>query len=124
MQRTAETTISMAGEKMEVLLEAGCVTNCAPEVAGKLPRIMNRLCKSLSMREVARFFIQSVRIGDTVALVDKVSGFTYRIRMETRAVRVLEIHESDRIPHDNIKAVYLVNWGLLHAVSNIKAVAA
>jgi len=124
MQRTSKTTISMAGEKMEVLLEAGCVTNCAPIVAGKLPTIMNRLCKSLAMREVARFFIQSVRIGDTIALVDKVSGYTHRIKMETHAVRILEIHESGRLPQDDVKAVFLVNWGLLHAVSNKKAVAA
>jgi hypothetical protein len=44
--------------------------------------------------------------------------------METRAVRVLEIHENGHRPKDGVKAVYLLNWGLLHAVSNRMAVAA
>ncbi len=73
---------------------------------------------------MSRFFIQSVRIGETVALVDKVSGYTYRLRMDTHAVRVLEIHENSRRPADDIQAVYFVDWGLLRAVSNVKAVAA
>ena len=117
-------TVTMSGEKMEVLLEAGCVTNCAPAVAGKLPAIMGQLCKSLAMRHVARFFIQSVRIGETVALVDKTNGYTYRIKMEAHVVRVLEVYENSHRPIDGVQAVYLVNWGLLHAVSNEKAVAA
>ncbi len=117
-------TITMSGETMEVLLEAGCVTSCAPNLAGRLPRIMAQLCKTLTVRDVARFFIQSVRIGETVALVDKVSGYTYRLRMDTHAVRVLEIHENSRRPADGIQAVYFVDWGLLRAVSNVKAVAA
>ena len=90
---------------MEVLLEAKCITGCAPEVAGKFPRIMSRLCKSLALREVARFFIQSVRIGETVALVDKVNGYAYRIKMETCTVKVLEIHESSKLPKDDVQAV-------------------
>ena len=94
--------ITMSGEAMEVLLEAGCVTSCAPNLAGKLPRIMAQLCKTLTVRDVARFFIQSVRIGESVALVDKVSGYTYKIRMDTHSVRVLEIHENSRRPADGI----------------------
>ena len=117
-------TITMSGETMEVLLEAGCVTNCAPHLAGRLPGIMAKLCKTLAVRDVARFFIRSVRIGETVALVDKVSGYTYRLMMDTHAVRVLEIHENSRRPADDIQAVYFVDWGLLRAVSNVKAVAA
>ena len=116
--------ITMSGEAMEVLLEAGCVTSCAPNLAGRLPHIMAQLCKTLTVREVARFFIQSVRIGESVALVDKVSGYTYRIRMDTHSVRVLEIHENSRRPTDGIQAVYFVDWGLLRAVYNEKAVAA
>jgi hypothetical protein len=114
----------MCGEKMEVLLEAGCVTNCTSAIAGKLPGIMRQLCKALEMREVAWFFINDVRIGETVALVDKVNGYTYRVRMEAHAIRVLEIYENSRSP-ENTRSFILVNWGLLRAVSNLEmAVAA
>jgi len=117
-------TILMSGEEMEILLEAGCVTSLAPAAAAKLPGIMDRLCKSLSIRLVARYFIHDVRIGETVALVDKTTGYTYRIRMEAHAVRVLEIYENRHHPEDDTPAVYLVDWGLLRSVSGVKAVAA
>jgi hypothetical protein len=117
-------TVLMSGETMEVLLEAGCVTDCAPELVMKLPGVMNQLCKTLSVKDVARFFIHDVRIGETVALIDKVNGYTYRIRMDAHAVRVLEVHESGRHPANDVQAVYFMNWGLLRAVSNRQAVAA
>ena len=117
-------TVRMCGVKMEILLEAGCVTSFTPAAAAKLPGIMNRLCKSLSIRPVARYFINDVRIGETVALVDKGNGYTYRIRMEVHAVRVLEIYENRHHPEDDTPAVYLVDWGLLRSIAGVKAVAA
>jgi hypothetical protein len=117
-------TVLMSGETMEVLLEAGCVTDCAPELVMKLPGVMNQLCKTLSVKDVARFFIHDVRIGETVALVDRVNGYTYRIRMDAHAVRVLEVYESGRHSANDVQAVYFMNWGLLRAVSNRMAVAA
>ena len=117
-------TINMSGEKMEVLLEARCVTSCAPALVGRLPHIMSQLCKTLAMSEVSRFFIRSVRIGETVVLVDKINEYTYRIKMETRAVRILDIYDSNHRLRDGVQAVYLVNWGLLRAVSKEMAVAA
>ena len=117
-------TVVMSGEKMEVLLEAGCVTNCTSDIAGKLPGIMELLCKTLTVRDVARFFINDVRIGETVALVDKGNGYTYRIRMDAHAVRVMEVYENHRRPANGVKAVYFLNWGLLRSVPGQKAVAA
>ena len=114
----------MAGEMMEVVLDADCVANCAPHIAAKLPAVTRRLCKSLSIPGVARFFIHQVRIGDTVALVDRNAGHTFRIRMEAHSVRVLEVYENGWRPEGDTPAVYLVNWGLLRPVVGQKAVAA
>ena len=124
MKKTTGTFVRMSGEKMEVLLEARCVTHCTPAVAGRLPQIMRRLCKSFAKRNVARFFINDVRIGETVTLVDKTSGYTCRIKMEANAVRVLEIYENAHRPEESANTVYLVNIGLLRAVPGGKAVAA
>ena len=123
MKSPTQTIIRMSGEKMEVLLEAGCVTRCAPGIAGRLPGIMRRLCRSLAKREVARFFIHDVRIGETAALVDRVNGCTYRVRMDAHAVRVLEVYENNSRPTDSANVVYLVSWGALRAVPGGKAVA-
>jgi hypothetical protein len=43
--------------------------------------------------------------------------------MDTHAVRVLEVYENYRRP-ETARAFILVNWGLLRAFSNEKAVAA
>lgn len=122
--KKSDGTIVMSGEEMEVLLEASCVTKCAPLVAAKLPTIMSRLCESLCIREVSRYFINDIRIGETVALVDNKNGYTYRIRMESHAVRILAVYESKRKLHDAVSAVYLMDWGLMRSVSGRKAVAA
>jgi len=42
MKQDAGRIVRMSGEKMEVLLEAGCVTRCTADVAGNLPQIMHR----------------------------------------------------------------------------------
>ena len=75
-------------------------------------------------RFAARFFINDVRIGETAALVDKGNGYTYRIRMDAHAVRVMEVYENYRRPANGVKAVYVLNWGLLRSVPRQKAVAA
>lgn len=114
----------MLGKKMEILLEAECVTNLTPSIAAKLPDIMNRLCKSLSIRFVTRYFVKNVRVGETIALVDKTTGYTCRIRRGAQSIRVLEIYDNRHRPQDDATALYLVDWGLLRSVSNAKAVAA
>jgi len=124
MKQSTGTFVRMSGEKMEVLLEARCVTHCAQTVTGKLPQITRLLCKSLAERNVARFFIHNVRIGETVALVDKKNGYTCRIKMEAHTVRVLEIHENIYRQEESANIVYLVNTGLMRAVSGGKAAAA
>ena len=117
-------SIYMSGEKMEVLLEAGCVTSCPPAVATKLPEIMSALCKSLCIRAVARYFIRDVRLGEIIALVDRKNGYTYRLRMDVHAIRVLEIYDNTHTLERNAHAVYLVDWGLLRSIPCNKAVAA
>jgi len=124
MSKSTGTFVRMLGEKMEVLLEARCVTHCSPEVAGRLPQITHQLCRALARRNVARFFIHDVRIGETVALVDRKNGYSCRIKMEAHAVRVLEIHENITRPEVSANIVYLVNTGLMRVVSGRKAVAA
>ena len=108
MKKSTGSVVRMSGEKMEVLLEAGCVTRCTADVAVKLPQIMHRLCRTLAKREIAKYFIHDIRIGETVALVDKVNGYTFRFRMEAHAIRVLEIHENDTRPAVSANTVYLI----------------
>ena len=124
MKKSTGSVVRMSGEKMEVLLEAGCVTRCAANVAAKLPQIMHRLCRTLARREIAKYFINDIRIGETVGLVDKMNGYAFRFRMEAHTIRVLEIHENNNRPADSANTVYLVNWGALRSVSGGKAVAA
>jgi len=116
---------NMSGKKMDVLLDAGCVTNCAPAIASKLPDIMNRLCQSLLKPWVSRYFTRSVRTGQTVTLVDKANGHTYRVKkMRASAVLVLEIYENNHRPTDGVQAIYLVDWGMLRVVAGESVVAA
>lgn len=83
----------MAGEKMELLMDAGCIQGCSPELALKLPTITERLQKVLRQKDIARHFIQEVRIGYTVALVDRKCGYTFRLRMEAHAVHIVGIYQ-------------------------------
>ena len=52
-----EITIMMLGEPMEVLLGARCLSRCKPALAAQLPAIVPQLCRTLSMRSVAKKFI-------------------------------------------------------------------
>jgi len=124
MKEQAGTIVNMAGEKMEVMLEAKCITQCASATASRLPELMHRICRTLTRHNVAHVFMKNIRIGDTVALVDKVNGYACRIKMEAHTVRILEIYETENQPAASVKAVYLVNRGLLRAVPGGKAVAA
>ena len=114
--------ICMAGEMMDVIVNAGCLAVCKPSVAAQLPTIVPRLCETLHLPTVARYFMRDVRIGDTVALVDRENGVAFRLRMETHAVCVLGIYQNQRPPEDT-PVVYLVNTHLLRSIQG-RAVAA
>ena len=89
-----EHTITMLGEKMEVLVGAGCLSDCSAQLAARLPAVVSSLCKTLTKRHVAKTFMNNVRIGDTVALIDRRNGCTFRLRMEAHSVYILGIHFS------------------------------
>lgn len=117
-------TINMSGEQMEVFVGAGCLSECGSLLASRLPAILPKLCKTLSMRPVARRFINDIRIGDTVALVDKRMGYVFRLKMEAHAVCILEINRNATPPKDAAQVFYLVNSRLWHPVPGRMAVAA
>jgi hypothetical protein len=122
--KEAKGTIRMAGERMEVLIDAGCVQSCKPAVARALPVITGLLCRTLKRRDVARQFIQNVRIGDTVVLIDRQTGYTYRLQMQVHSVCVLEIYQQSEKPRETAQqAVYILNGAYLWAVSDRKAAA-
>lgn len=102
-------TITMSGEQMEVFVGARCLADCGSSLAARLPEIVPQLCNTLSMRAVSRMFINNVRIGDTVALVDKKMGYVFRLKMEAHAVCVLEISRNTVPPKDAAQVFYLVN---------------
>ncbi len=52
--------------------------------------------------------------------MDKTAGYTYRVKRDVHAVRVLHIYETRHHPECYTPALYLVNWGLLRSVSNVK----
>jgi len=114
--------VCMAGEMMDVIVDAGCLADCKPSVAAQLPVIVPRLCETLPLPTVARYFMRNVRIGNTVALVDKENGVAFRLRMETHAVCVMGIYLNQRPPEDT-PVVYLVNTHLLRCIQG-RAVAA
>jgi hypothetical protein len=102
-------TVRMAGEPMEVMVDAGCLAECKPGVAMQLPSIVSRLCKTLSMRGVARYFINDIRIGETIALVDKQAGYAFRLRIGAHSIYVMGIYENQPPQKDNAHVLYLVN---------------
>ena len=119
-----ENTITMSGEKLEVLIGAGCLTGCTEPEAAKLPSLISDLCKKLTQRSVARYFIRKIRIGDTVALVDRTAEYTYRLKVTAHAIVILSI--SKQIPtaaYSKVPVLILVNTRLLQAINN-EAVAA
>lgn len=121
----SKNTIAMSGEMMEVFVGAGCLANCGASVAARLPDIIPKLCHTLSMRAVSRMFINNVRIGNTVALVDRKMGYVFRLKMEAHAVCVLEISRNTSPPKDAAQVFYLVNsTKLWQPLDNRSAVAA
>ena len=74
-------------------MDTGCIQACNPELALKLPAITARLRQVLRRRKIARHFIRDIRIGDTVALVDRKCGYTLRLRMEAHAVHIVGIYQ-------------------------------
>jgi len=108
--------ISMSGEKMDVFVDAGYLKGCKPSIAKELPSIVTRLCKTLSMRSVARYFIRDIRIGETITLVDKTAGYAFRLKVDSHNICVLGIYENYP-PKGNAPIVYLVNTNLLRPVA-------
>lgn len=84
-------SVHMAGEKMEILFDAGCVRNFRPEKAMALPKITGLLCKALRRRDVSRKLIRNVRIGETIVFADRCCGYTYQLRIEAHAIYVLGV---------------------------------
>lgn len=122
--KEAKGAIWMAGERMEVLIDAGSVQQFETEITARLPYIIGKLCGSLRRRDVARHFIQNIRIGDTVALVDKRSGYAFRLQMQAHSVRVLGIYEYQSYPKEpKQQAVYLLNSSMIWAAAGRKAAA-
>lgn len=118
-----ENTITMSGEPMEVFIGASCLAGCKPKEAAELPLILPKLCESLSSRSVARYFIRNIRIGETIALVDRNLGYSFRLKMEVHAVCILSINKNLSPPVGSVQVFYLANSRLLHSVKRM-AVAA
>lgn len=111
-------TVNMLGQQMKVLISAGCVTDFTPDRALQLPRITGELCKTLSMRQVAKSLMLNIRIGDTVALVDKNTGYTYRLQTEKSEILVLGIYDNRRQPDYPVEhTLLLINTRLLKLVN-------
>lgn len=54
----------MAGEMMDVVVDAGCLAECRQSVAAQLPVIVPRLCETLPLPNVARYFMRDVRYAE------------------------------------------------------------
>ena len=119
-----ENTIFMLGEPMEILLGAGCLSHCKPSLAAQLPSIVPKLCRTLSMRSVARTFINYVRIGDTVALVDQQSGYTFRLKIDAHAIYVLEIAKTMSPFKQAARVFYLTGSALWERIPGMEREAA
>ena len=116
--------IWMAGERMEILVDADCIQRCEHDIAHNLPKVIGRLCGTLKRKDVARHIIRNIRIGDSVALVDHRSGFAFRLEMDVHAIRVIGIYEQQAYPKEPAsQAIYLLRNSLLWAVPG-KGVAA
>lgn len=122
--KTTENTITMLGEDMEVFVGAGCLSGCDSLTATRLPSIISSLCETLSKRQVARAFMHHVRIGDTIALVDREKGCSFRLKMECHSVCVLDIQFTATPPKSAGQVFYLVNSRLWQRHGNRSAVAA
>ena len=122
--KSAKGTVFMAGERMEVLIDAGCVQKIDTEIAARLPYIIGKLCSMLQRRDAARLFVRKIKIGDTVALLDKQSGFAFRLTMQAHSVQILGIFEHQSYPKKSAQhAVYLFDNRLMWAMAGGKAAA-
>lgn len=115
-----ENTIIMLGEPMEVLLGAGCLSRCKPSLAAQLPSIIPKLCRTLSMRSVAKKFINYVRIGDTIALVDRQAGYIFRLKMEAHSIRVLEVSRTTGPLKQAARVFYLIDSSLWERIPGME----
>ncbi len=122
--KITENTITMLGENMQVFVGAGCLSGCDSLAAAQLPSIISGLCETLSKRQVARAFMHHVRIGDTIALVDREKGCSFRLKMKTHSVCVLGIQFTATPPKSDGQVFYLVNSRLWQRHGNRSAVAA
>lgn len=117
MQETVN-TITMSGETMEVFIGAGCLSDCWPGIAVRLPGIISDLCRTLSRRSASRTFINHIRIGDTVALIDRRNNCTFRLQVNAHSICVLGIHYNTMPPKNTSQVFYLANAKLLRQVPN------
>ena len=115
MQETVN-TITMSGETMEVFIGAGCLSDCRPGAAVRLPGIISDLCQTLSRRSVAKTFINHIRIGDTVALIDRRNNCTFRLQVNAHSICVLGIRYNTVPPKNTSQVFYLANTKLLRQV--------
>ena len=115
-----ENTIFMLGEPMEILLGARCLSRCKPTLAAQLPAIVPQLCRTLSMRSVAKKCINYVRIGDTVALVDQQAGYAFRLKIEAHAIYVLEISKATSPLKRAARVFYLTGPALLERIPGME----
>ena len=117
MQETVN-TITMSGETMEVFIGAGSLSDCRPGAAVRLPGIISDLCQTLSRRSVAKTFINHIRIGDTVALIDRRNNCTFRLQVNAHSICVLGIRYNTVPPKNTSQVFYLANTKLLRQVPN------
>ena len=98
MQETVN-TITMSGETMEVFIGAGCLSDCRPGAAVRLPGIISDLCQTLSRRSVAKTFINHIRIGDTVALIDRRNNCTFRLQVNAQVFYLADAKLLRQVPN-------------------------
>lgn len=116
-------TVEMSGESMEVLFDISCLSESSKSVRLALPIIVRRLSYLLALQDVADFLIHRVRIGDTVVLVDREAGQTFRLEMQAKAVYVLGIYNEIYTDANSSSIVYLVGSTLLHTQPKLQEVA-
>lgn len=96
------------------------MSHCKPSLASQLPSIIPRLCRTLSMRSVARKFMNYVRIGDTIALVDRQTGYIFRLKMDVHSIRVLEISRTAGPLKQAARIFYLIDSSLWERIPGME----
>ena len=67
---------------------------------------------------MAKTFINHIRIGDTVALIDRRNNCTFRLQVNAHSICVLGIRYNTVPPKNTSKVFYLANTKLLLQVPN------